>query len=151
MSDCGRLQEGELVLFTGLGLARIKNVVSVRSTVDLKSILGRSMDGLGLQVPRHRRGVEVLCETCNMSRRLIDLGHLVLFNAMSMDCRDTSTLSQTLLFQPSQEDTHTHTHMLNERMHNSHCMFCFINCASLAKRGNLSPPVSQFHSEILYD
>jgi len=80
MSDCGRLQEGELVLFTGLELARVKNVVSVRSTVDLESILGRSLDGLGLEVPRHRRGVEVLCETCNMSRRLIDLGQLVLFN-----------------------------------------------------------------------
>jgi len=80
MSDCGRLQEGELVLFTGLELARVKNVVSVRSTVDLESILGRSLDGLGLEVPRHRRGVEVLCETCNMSRRLIDLGRLVLFN-----------------------------------------------------------------------
>jgi len=82
MSDCGRLQEGELVLFTGLRLARVKNVVSIRSTVDLGSILGRSLarDGLGLEVPRHRRGVEVLCETCNMSHRLIDVGHLVLFN-----------------------------------------------------------------------
>jgi len=80
MSDCGRLQEGELVLLTGLGLAHVKNVVSVRSTVDLESILGKSLEGLGLEVPRHRRGVEVLCEMCNMSRRLIDLGRLVLFN-----------------------------------------------------------------------
>jgi len=80
MSDCGRLQEGELVLFTGLGLAHVKNVVSVRSTVDLESILGQSLDGLGLEVPRHRRGVEVLCETCNMSRRRIGFGHLVLFS-----------------------------------------------------------------------
>jgi len=80
MSDCGRLHEGELVLFTGLRLAHVKNVVSVRSTVDLESILGKRLDGLGLEVTRHRRGVEVLCDTCNMSRRLIDLGHLVLFN-----------------------------------------------------------------------
>ena len=40
----------------------------------------KNLDGLELEVPRHRRGVEVLCETCNMSRRLIDFGHLVLFN-----------------------------------------------------------------------
>ena len=80
LSDCGRLQEEAVVLFTGLGLVRVKNVVSVRSTVDLESILGRNLDGLGLVVPRHKRGVEVLCDTCNMSRRLIDLGHLVLFN-----------------------------------------------------------------------
>ena len=58
----------------------VKNVVSVRFTVDLESILGKSLDGLGLEVPRPRRGGVVLCETCNMSRRLIDLGHLVLFN-----------------------------------------------------------------------
>ena len=45
-----------------------------------RTVASQCLDGLGLEVPRHRRGVEVLCETCNMSRRLIDLGRLVLFN-----------------------------------------------------------------------
>ena len=112
MSDCGRLQESELVLFTGLGLARVKNVVSVRSIVDLESILGRSLDSLGLEVPRHRRGVEVLCETCNMSRRLIDLGHLVLLNVELLSHGlpwYINSFTNTSL--PTFPRRHTHTHI----------------------------------------
>jgi hypothetical protein len=74
IEDVGRLQEWQWVDVQGLGWARVYHVVSVRSVEDLKVLLGCDLKGLGVTSVQH------LCSSCNMDRRLLDLGHLILFN-----------------------------------------------------------------------
>ena len=72
--DVGMLQEAQIIDIQGLGWARVYNVCNVRSVVDLQVLLSPQMTGLGVD------SVEELCKGCNIDRKLIDLGHLILFN-----------------------------------------------------------------------
>ena len=56
------------------GWARVYNVCNVRSVEDLQVLLSPQMRGLGVD------SVEELCKECNIDSKLIDLGHLILFN-----------------------------------------------------------------------
>ena len=72
--DVGMLQEAQIIDIQGLGWARVYNVCNVRSVADLQVLLSPQMTGLGVD------SVEELCKGCNIDRKLIDLGHLILFN-----------------------------------------------------------------------
>jgi hypothetical protein len=52
----------------------VYNVCNVRSVEDLQVLLSPQMTGLGVD------SVEELCKECNIDSKLIDLGHLILFN-----------------------------------------------------------------------
>ena len=65
-------------------LARVRNnVVQVRSHRDLTAVLGNDLKGLGLELPESSAGDEAvkrLCAKVNPDPRLVELGHLILFN-----------------------------------------------------------------------
>ena len=59
------------------------NVVQVRSHRDLTAVLGNDLKGLGLELPASIAGdqtVTKLCAEVNLDPRLVELGHLILFN-----------------------------------------------------------------------
>ena len=83
IQDCGRLEEGQVIEVRGLGLARVRNVVQIRSHRDLLAVLGDDLKGLGLKLPESiagHRAVTALCKEVNLDPRLVELGHLILFN-----------------------------------------------------------------------
>ena len=83
IQDCGRLEEGQVIEVLGLGLARVSNVVQIRSHRDLTAVLGNDLEGLGLKLPESIAGhqaVTALCKEVNLDPRVVELGHLILFN-----------------------------------------------------------------------
>ena len=83
ISDVGRLEEGQVVEASGLGLARAVNVVSIRSAKDLEECLGPNLTGLGLDLAQNLcavGAVKQLCRETNMSPKLVECGNLILFN-----------------------------------------------------------------------
>ena len=79
MQDCGRLDEGQVIEVQGLGLARVRNVVQIRSHRDLTAVLGNDLKGLGLELPESIAGDEAvkrLCAEVNLDPRLVEVGHL---------------------------------------------------------------------------
>ena len=83
IQDCGRLDEGQVIEVQGLGLARVRNVVLIRSHRDLTAVLGNDLKGLGLELPESIAGDQAdkkLCAEVNLDPRLVELGHLILFN-----------------------------------------------------------------------
>ena len=81
--DVGRLQEQDLVELTGLGIAAVCNVVSIRTANDLIECLGPRLTGLGLSLPPVCTGMEAvqhLCQSVNWEPRLLETGRLILFN-----------------------------------------------------------------------
>ena len=87
VEDVGRLAEGELVDVHHLGWATVHNVVSVRSGADMQRILGQDLTGLGVQ------SIKDLCDSCNIHPRLIDLGHLILFNLKFISANEAFMVS----------------------------------------------------------
>ena len=76
VQDCGRLDEGQ-------GLARVRNIVQIRSHQDLTAVLGNNLEGLGLELPESIAGdqaVKKLCAEVKLDPRLVELGHLIVFN-----------------------------------------------------------------------
>ena len=83
VQDCGRLDEGQVIEVQGLGLARVRNVVLIRSHRDLTAVLGNDLKGLGLELPESIAGdqaVKKLCAEVKLDPRLVELGHLIVFN-----------------------------------------------------------------------
>ena len=79
----GRLEENQVVEATGLGLAQVCNVVSIRNSKDLEQCLGPNLTGLGLDLPPNFSVVQSaqrLCDEVNMPPRLLEHGNLILFN-----------------------------------------------------------------------
>ena len=61
----------------------MRNVVLIRSHRDLTAVLGNDLEGLGLKLPESIAGhqaVTALCKEVNLDPRLVELGHLILFN-----------------------------------------------------------------------
>ena len=61
----------------------MRNVVQIRSHRDLISVLGDDLKGLGLELPASIAGhqaVTALCKEVNLDPRVVELGHLILFN-----------------------------------------------------------------------
>ena len=61
----------------------MRNVVQIRSHRDLTAVLGSDLKGLGLELPASIAGDEAvkgLCNEVNLDPRLVELGHLILFN-----------------------------------------------------------------------
>ena len=83
VQDCGRLDEGQVIEVQGLGLARVRNVVQIRSHRVLTAVPSNDIQGLGLELPESITGdqaVRRLCAEANLDQRLVELGHLILFN-----------------------------------------------------------------------
>ena len=74
---------GRLSRSRGWGLARVRDVVQIRSHRDLTAVLGNNLKGLGLDLPKSIAGDQALkrlCAEVNLDLRLVELGHLILFN-----------------------------------------------------------------------
>jgi hypothetical protein len=61
----------------------VRDVVQIRSHRDLTAVLGNNLKGLGLDLPKSIAGDQALkrlCAEVNLDLRLVELGHLILFN-----------------------------------------------------------------------
>ena len=62
-----------------MGLATVRNVVKVQNVADFVQLFGRDLKGLGVQKKDiHQDYVQTLCESCNLDRKFIENGRLLL-------------------------------------------------------------------------